>query len=723
MIIGTAAYMSPEQAKGRPVDRRADVWAFGAVFFEMLAGRRAFEGEDVSDVLASVLKTDPDWTRLPADLPTGVARLLRRCLEKDPKRRLRDIGEGMLQLDEGLAAVPSASSSITTPAAAGVDPQPRWRRALPFIATATVAGALFSAATYWWTASAPAPRPSVRFLHVPSVAAPLFSSQVQRDLAVSPDGRAVVYSSGSTGVANLHVRRLDQLDIAALRGGEAAFNPLFSPSGEWIAFVDQTDQTHIKKVSALGGPPVSVTKAANGIIGVDWLDDGHIVFGVRESGLFIVPDAGGEAVALTTPDPGQNEQEHLWPTAVAGTSVVLFVANRTGAPPIQNGQLAAVDRASKRVVRLNVAGISPRYAPSGHIVYASADGSLRAIGFDPESMALTGNPVPVLEGVGVKTSGAANFDVSRGGHLVYSGSGNAVAARSLAWVDRNGTAIAIPAPPRNYFYARISPDGSRLSLDVRDQEEDIWIWDLKRETISRLTDKPGPDQYGLWTADQRIVFSSVLQGRAELFHHRPDGVGQPQPITDTAADKLTAFPNAITKDGKVIFRAVVPGRSNDLFVVDLNGDRQHKVLLSTEHDERNASMSPDGRFMVFESNLSGRNQVYVRPFPNVDAGQWQVSAGEGAEPVWSPTGREIFYIAGNVLMTVQVDTTRDIVLEKPVELFEVTPYYFGGIGRNYDVTANGQRFVMVANPVSKETRTAPITVVLNWAEELRARPR
>ena len=727
MIIGTAAYMSPEQAKGRPVDRRADVWAFGAVFFEMLAGRRAFEGDDVSDVLASVLKMDPDWKALPADLPPAVQRLLRRCLEKDAKRRLRDIGEGMLQLDEGLVAgalvTPSTISAPSSMTAAGSDHQPWWRRALPFAATAIIAAALFSAVTYWWTApQVRAPEP-VRFMHVPAVSAQLFPSQFQQDIAISNDGRALTYSAGIAGVSSLMIRRLDQVEPAPLRGGEGALGPFFSPDDEWIGFLDFNNQTQLNKLSALGGPPMRVTKAASIILGATWTEDGQIIFGTRDGGLFIVPEAGGEPAALTTPDGANAEAEHLWPALVPGTSVVLFVTNGTGGTPIQNGQLAALDRSTNRIVRFKVPGVRPQYVPTGHIVYASADNSLRAIRFNVQEMAVTGNPIPVVEDVGIKTSGAANFHVSRTGHLVYTSSGNVTATRTLSWVNRTtGAATPIAAPPRNYYYARISPDGSRLSLDVRDQEEDIWIWDLARETMSRLTDKAGADQYGLWTADHRLVFSSEAAGRMEIFQHRPDGIGQPEQITDTAEAKLIPFPNAVTKDGKqVIFRSAQGGRRNDIFVVDVGGDRKGQPLIMTEHDERNADLSPDGRYIVFESDLSGRFEVYVRPYPNVNDGQWPVSTAGGQEPRWSPTGGEIFYLAGSQMMAVEVDTSRDIVLKKPVPLFDVSAYYFGGLGRNYDVTRDGKRFVMVTNPVNAETRTIPIEIVLNWIEELRSR--
>ena len=294
------------------------------------------------------------------------------------------------------------------------------------------------------------------------------------------------------------------------------------------------------------------------------------------------------------------------------------------------------------------------------------------------------------------------------------------AQRTLTWVDRTGRETPIAAPARSYFYARVDPAGQRLSLDVRDEEQDIWIWDLKRELLSRLTDKPGQDQYGLWTADSRVVFSSTAPGRAELNVHRPDGVGEPQLITDTVTAKLTPFPNAITRDGKqLIFRASADGK-NDLYVTTIGGDKSFKKLLATEHDEYNAALSPDDKFMAFTSDLSGRPEIYVRPFPTVDGGQWPVSTTGGTEPVWSPTGREIFYLSPDIkIMTVSVDTTKGVTLGKPQVLFDASKYFFGGVGRNYDVTSDGKRFVMVRDSTEGgEARMIPLTVILNWAQRL-----
>jgi serine/threonine-protein kinase len=724
MIIGTAAYMSPEQAKGRAVDRRADVWAFGAVFFEMLAGRRAFDGEDVSDVLASVLKTDPDWNLLPAELPGPVRRLLRRCLEKDPKKRLRDVSEGMLQLDEGLAS--GSTASMMTPADrastfSGASPAPLWRRVLPLAATAA-ATALIVTAIGFWRAAPPPSGAATRFLHVPPNSDPLFSTTAYRDVAIAPDGRAIAYVSGQGPLsASIHLRKLDQLEGAPVRGARSAVFPFFSPDGQWIGFIDSADQTQIKKVGVLGGPAVPMTKLKTQVVGATWASDGAIVAGSLGP-LFTVSASGGEATPLTTLDTASGETFHHWPSAIPDTTVVLFVV-LTGGRGGLDGQLAAVDRASGRVARLKIPGLHPQYLATGHIVYASPDGSLSAVGFDPERLTVTGNPVPVLEGVGVKASGAANFAISTEGHLVHTAAGAGAAARTITWVDRTGRETPIAAPTRNYFYARISPDGSRLSLDVRDEDEDIWIWDLRRETLARLTDRAGSDQYGLWTPDHRVIFSSPTSGRAELFRHRPDGVGRPEQITDTTADPLVAFPNAITPDGKqVIFRAAVKGK-NDLFVVDMGGDKKPRTLLSTEHDERNAALSPDGAYMVFESDLSGgRFEIFVRPFPNVDGAQIKVSTEGGAEPVWSRDGREIFYVAADKLMAVPV-TIRPGGLElgKPAVLFDVSPYFFGGLGRNYDVAGDGRRFVMVKDPAGDFNSSRPVTVVLNWIDELRGR--
>jgi serine/threonine-protein kinase len=494
-----------------------------------------------------------------------------------------------------------------------------------------------------------------------------------------------------------------------------------------VGFVNQGAQDQIRKVPVLGGPSVLVATANSIVLGATWMSDG-IVFGTRIGPLQVVTDGGGAATALTALDGAAGEVAHVWPAAVADTTVVLFTVisddNTGGTTGSANMSLAAVDRASGRVVRLGLAGGHPRFVPTGHLVYATVDGALHAVAFDPDRLAISGTPVPVLEGVGIKVSGAANFDVSANGHLVHAGASAIMPPRTLVWVDRAGRETPIAAPTRNYFYARVSPDGSRISLDVRDEQRDLWIWDVRRETLSRLTDRAVPDEYALWTPDQRVIFHSRTGTGFALFRHRPDGVGAPEQVTGPAAEKLVPFPNAITPDGKqVIFRAAGRGEKSDLFVADIEGARSVRRLLATEHEERNAALSPDGRFMAFESDVTdGRLEVFVRPFPNVDGAQFKVSIDGGEEAVWSPDGKEIFYIANGKLMAVPAAIRGErLELGKPAALFDVGSYFFGGLGRNYDIAADGQRFVMIKNLEDRRNALSPIVIVLNWTEELRAR--
>jgi serine/threonine-protein kinase len=548
-------------------------------------------------------------------------------------------------------------------------------------------------------------------------------SGARRDLAISPDGRTLVYSAMANNNPMMMTRRLDQLDEAPLRGPDNAVAPFFSADSQWIGFLDNGDPTSVKKVPVAGGPPIPICKAAATVYGAAWLADGTIVLGVQSGPLVRVSEAGGTPEPLTELDKTVNETDHLWPSAIPGTSALLFVVNQAGRTPMTGGQLAVLDLKTKTIKRLGITGSSPRYSASGHIVYAVEDGSVRAIRFDPGTMTTSGNPMPVLDAVSIKVSGAANFDVSGDGRLVFTG-GTSATLRTIVFTDRKGGETAVKAEPRAYYYARVSPDSKLLSLDVRDQEQDIWIWEIGRENLQRLTSKAGNDQYGLWAPNsQHVIFSSNTT-RTELFWHRPDGVGQPEQLSDTAAEKLVPFPNAVTPDGKqIIFRASLAAGKNDLFVLDIGGDKKPKKLLDTEHDERNAALSKDGRFMAFESDLSGKFEIYVRPYPDVNRRQWPVSTGGGSEPVWAQSGQEIFYVSpNNKLMSVPVKALgTDLEFGKPSELFDVTPYFFGGVGRNYDVFPDGKRFVMVKNPVSASGGGPRINVVINWVDELRTR--
>ena len=727
MILGTAAYMAPEQAKGRAVDRRADVWAFGVVLYEMLTGKRAFEGDDVSEVMAAVLKLDPDWSALPADVPEPMRRLLRRCLEKDPKKRLRDVGEGMLQHDDGMSSVSMSmtamkadASFVSTPAA--LEPRPLWRRALPAI-VAVAALAIGAIGASLWMGRAEIPPPAVvRFQHIIDPPGRLAPTQNYVDLCITPDGKAVVFTGVSAQQSALFIRRLNELQGSPLRGGELGLSPFSSPDGEWIGFIDASDATRLKKVSTLGGPSTILVKASALVTGATWTTDGQIVFGILGKGLFAVSEGGGtEPVELTTLDKAGGEVSHLLPHAVPGSSVVLF-ATATKIPYVENAQIAAFDRSSGRLVRFKLAGSTPKYLSSGHLAYSSGDGSIRSVLLDLGQLTISGNPVPVLEGVGVKATSAANFDTTAGGHVVFvTGTAGRRIDRTVVWVDRNGRETPIPAQPRTYFYARVSPVDSRIALDVRDDQQDVWIWD-PRGTLTRLTAGEGADEYGLWTPDGRNVIStSTVAGKLGLYTSRSDVTGVPELIIERPG----AYPNAITPDGKeLVFRSVTESKGlNDLFVVPLTGERKIRTLLGTPHDEYNAAFSPDGKFIAYQSNLSSKNEVYVSAYPDVSSGQWTISTAGGSEPVWSPAGRELFYLAADgKLMAVPYTLTPRFTPGTPEPMFDASQYFFGGVGRNYDVAKDGRRFVMVKEPqAGGASGNAPITVVLNWGSEVAAK--
>jgi serine/threonine-protein kinase len=718
VVLGTAAYMSPEQARGKAVDRRADIWAFGAVLYEMLTGRRAFEGDDISDVLASVLKTEPDWSALPADLPSAMRRLLRRCLEKDARKRLRDLSEGMLQLDEELSGAISSATAIragdaaASAAAVQAPSRPLWRRALHGAALVIVAAAI--GAVGWLRPVPESPRERIAFTHTPDPGATLFTTQAAADLAISRSGRVFVYTAGTPANSRLVLRRFDSVDGAFVRGGEAAVNPFLSPDEDWIGFLGTPDRMLIKKVAVSGGPTATVAKVPSQVFGAAWLADDSILAGTQ-SGLWRVPPGGGEPIQVTELDKSRNETGHMWPAEIPGTDAVLFVAAH--GMPMTTGKLAAVDLETRQIVRFDIAGVRPRYVHTGHIVFANADGTLRAVEFDRHRLQTAGNPIPVVEGVTVKASGAANFDIAGDGRIVYGAGGPQFAARSITWVDRTGRETPIPAPLRSYFYARVSPtDGARLSLDIRGEGSDIWIWDA-RGTLTKLTSNDGIDQYGLWMPDGRqVIFASEVAGKLGIFKSRADGIGVPELLVE----REIAFPNAVTPDGKsIVFRAGA-GNRNDLFVVSTGGDGKAAPLVATQHNEQNAAISPDGRWLAYESDLSGRSEVYVRPFPDVNSGQWTVSTGGGSEPVWARNGREIFYVSLDTkLMAAGFTETPSITLTAPRMLFDASAYFFGGVGRNYDVGRDG-RFVMVKNAPDEGLRTRPIHVILNWAEELKA---
>ncbi len=676
------------------------MWAFGVCLFEALSGKRVFEGEDASTTLASVLKSDPGWEGLPGDTPRKLRELLRRCLSKDPRQRLHDIGDARIEIEEVMAA----PEDEETPGAVMAEK----RSPVPLILAALAAVAVIASAV-WMLKPAPLPteRPVVRSVLSAAPSAPVSVLPNGRDLAVTTDGRAVVYQSGGS----LYVRHVGSLVGSHLEGTEGARTPFLSPDGAWVGFASGGT---LKKVSILGGPIVTLADIPGGILpGVSWGADDTIIFSSISEGLYRMSGGGGEPELLVAPDPERGESSYRFPDVLPGGEAVLFTVFTSA--NVEQTQIVALSLATGERKVLVSGGAGARYVPTGHLVYG-VSGTLRAVAFDAGSLEVRGNPVPVLEGVGTKPTGAVNFDFSQDGSLVYvtGGAGGGVQT-ALVWVGRDGREEALLAPIRPYLLPRISPDGQRVAVSSQDEEQDVWIWDLGRETLDRLTRDPGPDMYSIWTPDSReVVYSSVRGGTFDVYQRAADGTGAVRPLTDSP-DSL--FPSSISPDGKLLVYRVGAGGGFDLGVLSLEGEGAPQLLLATDINERSGEISPDGRFLAYQSDESGEDEIYVRPFPEVDGGRFPISAGGGSEPLWSPDGSEIFYRAGDRLMAVPVTTEPAFEAGSPQELF--TGSYAVRIGRMYDIHPDGQRFLMVKPAETTEGGSSShVVLVQNWFEEL-----
>ena len=706
VILGTAAYMSPEQAKGKKVDKRTDIFAWGAVLFEMLTGKKAFPGEDVSEVLASVIKLEPEWGALPADLSPTLRMFLTRCLEKDPKQRLPDIG--VLRLAMEGAFETAGNSQVAVPVPVG------WR---PSMGMAAAAALLLSivASVAVWNLKAEAPRPLVRSIaNPPSMPPNLDPPDV--DVAITPDGARIVYPALVEG-RQLVVRALDELEATPLGGlGDVPRGVFISPDGNWVGYIAERV---LKKVSILGGPPVTICELPDGAgRGASWGDDDTIVFATTgPGGLWRVPAGGGEPEELTTPDAEQGD--HLWPEILPGSTAVLFTII---GGPVEGAQIAVLSLNSGETKILIPGGSNPRYAPTGHIVYG-VGGTLRAVGFDLDNLEVTTDPVPVLDGVITKDSGAANFGMSQSGSLAYvAGPEQGGVVRTLVWVDREGREEALAAEPRAYGNPRVSPDGTRLTVDVYDQEGDIWIWHFARETLTRLTFDPAPDFRPAWTPDGlQVAFGSLRDGIRSTFWKAADGTGTVERLIESTN---VAIPLTFSPDGtQLVFYERHPETGLDLHVRSMDADGTSGPLLVTEFGELNAEISPDGHWLAYQSDASGQNEIYVRPFPNVDDGRWQISRGGGTKPLWGPDGRELFYLSLiGQLTSVPIEADGSFTFGNPEVVFEETYLFRGrtGLGRTYDISPDGKRFLMIKEGgLRDETEPTQLILVLNWFEELK----
>ena len=713
VILGTAAYMAPEQARGHDADKRADIWAFGVVVYEMLTGRQLFSGPTVSDTLASVLTRDPDWTQLPPDTPPAIRRLLHRCLERDRKRRLRDIGDALIEIDDpsGVSPAPAASPQVR----AGF----RWWNAA--VALVALAGVAVAVGHFRETPPQPAP---VRF----QIPAPEKSDFGSYGMALSPDGRRLAFIASTDGRSMLWVRPLDALTAVPLPGTEGAVNlPFWSPDSRFIGFVAQG---RVKKIEAWGGPPQTLCEGAGNLLGGSWNRDGMILFGSSTSGLYRVPQAGGVPSVQTTPESSQGEIAHMRPWFLPDGRHFLYVTrgNRQETVAIY---LAALD--SKQRKRLTVSRQAGAYAPpaagseTGHLLFLR-EGTLMAQPLDARRLELAGEPFPVAEQVG-STLALGYFSVSANGVLAYR-AGGAGGNSQLVWFNREGKSLATLGPPANYNGSlSLAKDGKHVAVDEIDQgtNRDIWVLDVARGVPTRFTFEGAQDANPVWLPDgARLVFASDrgASGSFDVYQKDAGGAG---------AEKLlqnNGRPEDVSPDGRYLLYAVSdPKTGIDLWVLPLAGapgERKPVPYLQTQFAERQGQFSPDGRWIAYTSNESGADQyqVYVQSFP-AGAGKFQVSTGAGGtQPRWRRDGKEIFYVAADgKLMAVDVTTAPNFQAGTPKALFDPRISLGGPPAYTYfryDVTADGKRFLANSaagaqgSPVS-----TPITVVLNWQAALK----
>ena len=720
VLLGTAAYASPEQVKGREADRRSDVWAFGAVFYEMLCGERAFKGADVPETIAAVLRADVDVSRLPAATPTPVLHLLSRCLERTVTRRLRDIGEARIVLDDLTAGKTKTPHPESTAGAM----RALWRRVAP-PAAAALAGGAAVAALLWRTT--PSPLPVTRFtLSMPRDAALLLDPQ-SRDLTISPDGTRVVYKGGpGADRTRLFVYALDQLEPKPLTSTGQPKGPFISPDGQWVGFFEPGGATGgigaaLKRVAIAGGPSLPASKLDGPSRGATWGENDIIAAsGAPATGLLRIPAVGGEPSVLTRPNRTNGERDHLWPHLLPGGKTVLFtVTSLDGGTDA--ARVAALDLASGNWKTLLQGASQAQYVPTGHLVYI-AGGALWAVAFDAGRVETIGTPTVVVPSVVVLPTGTAEFDVARDGTLVYVARGGASdRPRTLVWVDRTGRETPIAAPPRAYANVRLSPDGTRVAVEIEDQDQDIWVWDLARETLTQVTTDPGQDETPVWTPDgRRIIFTSQTGGTlGSLFWRAADGTGVAEPLV--ASETIQRASSVLPDGSRLLFT-----EPSGLMALSLDGKRSVVPLMRTASGAIGESVvSPDGRWLAYVTPVAGTPQIFVSALPDPSGARSQLTPAGGSQPRWSADGRELFYTAlDGSLMSVPVSPSGTFAWRPPTKLFPNDFYVGRGVlsrGGTYDVLPDGQRFLMlktVGDP-GQLAETATVVVVRNWGEELK----
>jgi serine/threonine-protein kinase len=733
MILGTAAYMAPEQARGLTIDKRVDLWAFGCILYEMLTGHRAFEpstgsgvpraasnkeGDPVVETLAAVLRAEPDWNALPATTPASIRRLLQRCLAKDPKQRLREAGSATLEIDNAQAGDTEASSGSPTPR------RPVWQRAAAVLGVVVLTMAATGALAWRLLRQPVAPAQVVRF-SIPLEKDSNYSFGGRHVLTISPDGRRLAYVADG----RIYLRALNEASATPIRGTEigGGRSPFFSPDGEWLGF---WSANALKKVALSGGAPVTLCAAGN-LWGAVWSADDTILVGQGAAGIWQVPAGGGAPVTLIKMKEGELAQS---PQRLPVGDWILYTLRPSGVGDWNQAQIVAQSvTTGERRVLIN-AGRDARYVPTGHLVYA-LNGAIYAARFDATRVQVIGGPVSLVEGVADanNATGAAQFSVAANGTLAYIGGsllGLAIPYATLVWVDRAGREEPLKFDAQIYWYPRISPDGTSIAVSTASganpvvNRADIWVLDSLRGSKTKITFEANNRFYPVWSADgTRLIFSDGAATKNRIRWAPATGAGS----IETLLEGEERYPTSVSRDGRLLaFYQNDPKTQRDLWILPLGGKEKPQPFLSTPFEDSAPMFSPDGRWVAYASNKSGQNEIYVRPYPAAGAQEYTISAGGGTEPLWAPSGRELFYRHGNELMSVAVSVSAGALLAAPpVRLFSGEFLLDSSTTRtvaNYDISHDGKRFLMLKTAaLTAAAPPPPISVALNWTEELKRR--
>jgi eukaryotic-like serine/threonine-protein kinase len=731
VILGTAAYMSPEQARGKLVDKRSDVWAFGCVLYEMLTGRRAFDGEDVTDTLSRVLQREPDFATLPPDTPQAVRKLLASCLQKDRQKRLPQIAVAAFQIDEALSGNSMSSRGAEPPTS-----ERPLRRLMPAVIVACIASALVGAAAVWLSAprATSAPSPVTRLVLGVTPAEEIGGNQgrpIRTAFALSPDGRTLVFSAVRANQRALYLRRFEQADATLIPGTEGGEGPFFSPDGRWMGFWAGGE---IRKVPMAGGPPVRLSDAATPILGASWDQADRIVFAGVSGGLWEVPAAGGTPRTLTTVNRERGEVSHRLPHVLPGGDAIAYTITKSRFPRWDQTEIAVYSRRTGMSTVVVEGGADARYVSTGHLVFVR-EGVLFAAPFDLDRLDLTGGQVGVVADVMQSAyaqgqpidSGAGQFTVSTTGTLVYVPGGTfPPAERSVLSIDRAGGSEVLPIQPRPFVTVRRSPDGQQIVMSTYGRDRDLWLYTLARGTMTKLP-LPGRISIPIWTPDgTRIAFAASTSGLDALHWVRADGAGSPEPLL-SGEQHLVA--GTWTPGGEELIYYAIPSElSPNVTSTWVQNIVRKGMPTPVTGPAGGVDVSPDGHWIAYQAGGLNQAQIYVQAYPGPGP-RYQVSADGGISPIWRADGRELFYARTGGLQTnlravdvrimaVPVATQPTFTFGTPTQLF-VGRFEMNSPARAYDITADGQRFFLLQSRERPPAVITQLVVVQNWSEELK----